>query len=373
MRINAMEEIYLQPGLHVMDCTWIDVPLETVIEREMCSNYGLEMPGIRWRMKRAGHDYDREQNPSPICFHEEGEKFHLNRGIIYYSSLSELVEFIAEKIDPEGEGPLSEIAGMARTRNGKMDRYLIEDVLDDGLRRRRPGHFSRRQGSLPLTKLERDDRMDLLSVSYEGKRFWAWSLFRFMSINVIFAFEENKQINGHNLPRFVLAKPLIDTGREERMGDMALLAFDGNRHLWCRHLDDLPPALLSDLDQRGAMYYLCDFDILPLEHLECMAVVRVPSRDEVKKLIPEIGSCIQGNTPPHPCLSTPALAFDSHYPIQLPPDMEVVDAPEAALWFLSRTVKGIFIPGQEPRMFPVNNVPERESFQLLTKPGRLAA
>ncbi len=373
MKIYVMEEVYSQPGLQVMDCAWIEAPMETIIEQGICSIRGLAMPGINWRVRQAGWSHPSYSCPAPVCFHDNGEKFRLNEALVYYSSLSELVEFIAEKIDPEGEGPLSGIAAMARSRSGRVDRSLIEDVLDEGPRRRRPPRYSRKEKNLPLEKLERHERTDLVPLSYQGKIFRAWSLLRFMSVNIIFALEEFKELNGHRLPRFILVKPLTGTGRpRESIDELDLLAFDGDRHLLTRSLGDLPPAMLAELDLKGAMYYLCDFDILPLEHLECFAVVRMPPREEIKRLISEIGSCIEEAKPAHPCLSAPALAFDSHYPIQLPADIEVVDMPEAALWFLSRTVKGIFIPGQAGRMFPVSRIPEHESFQLLTRPRRLS-
>ncbi|MBW2149821.1 MAG: hypothetical protein JRI22_22750 [Deltaproteobacteria bacterium] len=349
MKIYVMDEVYSQPGLQVMDCAWIEAPLDAIIEQGICSNHGLAMPGINWRVKQAGWSHPGCSCPAPVCFRDDGEKYRLNEALVFYSSFSDLVEFIAEKIDPEGEGSLSGIAAMARSCTGRVDRSLIEDVLNEGPRRRRPPRYARKERNLPLEKLERHERMDLVPVSCQGKIFRAWSLLRFMSVNVIFALEEFKELNGHRLPRFILAKPLTGTGRpRESIDELDLLAFDGDRHLLRRSLGDLPPAMLADLDLKGAMYYL-------------------------KKLIPEVGSCIEDRTPPHPCLANPALAFDSHYPVQLPADIEVVDTPEAALWFLSRTVKGIFIPGQTGRMFPVSRIPERESFQLLTRPRRLSA
>jgi hypothetical protein len=373
MKILAMKEMFFRPGLHVLDCQWIDVPLRTLVEREIGSNYTLEIPGLHWRMKRPGNNYNKTIHYAPICFSDAGKEFRLGLGLVVYSSISELVEFVAARIDPDAEGPFSDIARLSLSRSGGRDRSLIEEMLQRESRTGGGDHFSVKDRDLPMEKFSNSATSEVFPFTHNGERFWVLNSYQCRSISLIFAMERLIRVQGHDVPRFVLAKPLMAQTPHGVMEDCAILAFDGDKHLWCRRLDDLPLDLISDLDRDGALYNACDFDVLPLEHLECTAAVRVPPREEIKKLIPEIGGCIQSRTPPHPRLAAPALAFDSHYPVRVPPGVEVLDSPEAALWFLSRTVKAVFIPGQVPRMFPVNNVPEKESFQLLTRPGRLAA
>ena len=372
MKIKAMREVYAERGIRVMDYAWIDAPLDKIIKRRLLSDHLLRLPGLSWKIRREGGE-DREHVPSALCFQAEGgERFELSEGFLYYHSIAELVEFIAERVDPRGQGPLSELARVARFRNDLVDRARIEEALEEGggPRRRRGNYLHER--SLPLKQFSDNEKADLVSIMHRGRTFWTLSLHNNDLYNVILAGQSFSDRAGYRLPRFIMVRALSEQ-RSPQLDEPPLQAFDGERMSWGKRLDELPPFLLDELDRNGAMFHHCDFDLLPLEHLECFAAVRMPPREELKSMIPEIGDCIERTEAPHPALARPALAFDSHYPISLPEKLELVDRPEAALWFLSRAVKGIFVPDQPGRMFPVNKLPEKESFQLLTRPRRMAA
>jgi len=371
MKISAFRQVYARTGFVVMESCRVDVPLHTVVEEGIYSNDVLTMPGISWTLERPEKGDDDAPMPAPITFREDGGTRSLEKGLIFYESLNELIGFLADRIDPDGEGPLSQLLDTARRDDGSIDRALLETFLESGPRRLRRNFIANIKTDFPLIRLRWDESTDLVPIRSGGQRYLALSLKSRRKKGVLFAMEVSKKKGGHRVPRFVIAWLTMGRMSDFLADQTRLLLFDGEKHVWKRGIHDLPAALIAELDEMGGIYHNCHFDFLPCNHLEPVAIVRVPGREEVKAMVEEMGAEKGLEAPDCAALSTPALAFDSHYPVPLAPDTEVLDTPEAAFQLLSHTVNGIYMPGQAPRMFPVKNIPEHDSYQVLARPRRL--
>ena len=126
----------------------------------------------------------------------------------------------------------------------------------------------------------------------------------------------------------------------------------------------------GEIERDGGLYRSANFDLLPQDQLEPVALVRIPPREEFQNLMAEgLLNYIRQETGsmPHPVFSRPGFALDTHHTIKLSDDLPILDCPEAAAWLLSHVTRGIFIPNRPPRPFPIKMVPEAESYQALCR------
>jgi len=376
MKIGVLREIYSNKGIYVLESCWADFPLDKIVNRGWLSFRTLKFPGIQWgnRYQEQNDYWLSEHVPGQIGFlHPDGRRLEFE-GLIFYTSLTEMVYFISKRIDPDHDGPLSVLVRQARDRRGRVNRALIErklvDENDEG-QHQHPRFIHERQVSLPVVMKGMEDYR-VTPVGKGDEILWVKE-WRPRVDKAIFAAESYRSVDGYLIPylQFIRRVNGLGTPGYNEMDDANFMLFDGTKHSWCRSLDDVSPALLDRMDMQGFMYYEPDFDIMPMDHLESCAVFRVPPRSELAELVPKMAKTIEEGSPRDPLLNYPALVFDSHYPFVINSKTQIIDHSESLFWLLARTVRGIFIPGQRARMFPVRNIPEKESFLVLARPSEL--
>jgi len=370
MKIGVYREIFSTKSLYLVELIWVEFPFESILQRNLGSLFRLEEPGIQWGLNHSGRNLKnrhRWESPQPISFdHPEGKEITIT-GLILYSSLTELIDFIRERINRNHSGPLSALVRRASNREGKLDTAVLENRLEDSCVIERC--YS--EANLPVIKIPSMQEFELVHIEKGNEIWWAWEL-NPDSNKALLKADAFREVNGHQIPYFQFIKPIrpINSPTDE-ISDLNFMVFDGSKHFFINSLEDLHPEMLEMMDEKGYMYYQADFDLMPMEHLKAKAVLKVPPRAELQNLIPKISDCIKPDSTPHPRLKNPALIFDSHYPIIIDSDIPVIDNAEAVFWTLSRTVRGIFIPEQKGRMFPIKNIPEQESYLILAQPKRI--
>jgi|GEM_PF-4979660 len=372
MKITVLKKSHLEKNINIAELQKIDMSLEKIMEDEIGSPMVLHMPGINWTRKIKHSDNDeRNTRPGTIEFFDgKGQRHEIEKGVLFYKSFAELVDFVAERIDPQGKGMLSDVTRRARGFDGTVHKEKIEAEIGKGNRNRRRA-FSRKVG-LPLEEVSDTDVDEYVSVRTGEEPAYAWHLYVGLCDLVLLAEKDFRELDGHRVPYFKFIKPIHSLCPDpEELDGMDFLLYDGEVHTWHQTIEEIQPDVLAEIEEHGEMYYTSDFDILPMEHLEPLCAVRIPPREEMKTHIEEFGASINGTRPPHRLLNDPGLLFDSHYPIPLPQGTKVIDDPRAALWILSKTVRGIYSPRKKAGMFPVKKIPIEETFQVLTRPRRM--
>ena len=372
MKISALENKYGNSGVTVMELVDVDFPLETIIELGLGCPSTLTIPGIHWTRKFDNASHVENGKPGPISYIDDaGERHHLAKGLVFYGAFSELVDFVVNKVPADGEGDLSEAVRKLTTINGQVNKEMLETRLGMPANYL-SGKYLPLRKSLPIEQQSANYTSKYAPITREGRQVWAWRLSRGMYDYVLAARQDYRRMDGHDIPFYRMLKPLQGfSGRPDRSTHMDFMVYDGEICSWSRSLEEVPEGFLHEIDDQGTLYQISDFDILPMEHVVPVCAIRIPGQEEMKGLIKEAGSFTKKDVPPHPLLKSCGLTFDSHYPIPLRDSIEIIDDPRAALWFLSRTVRGIFTPGKVPSMFPVKLIPENESYQILTRPKRM--
>lgn len=379
MQLCMYRKVDACPGIEVFEEVWQQMPLAEIIRRNLGSLARLESPGVRldFQAHRSGKNQsDDSFVPCQLINFRHshgGEK--LIQGLIYYSSMAALMDFLRERIFPQGQGPLSGLLKRSLDRDGNPDRTFLEREIEECCSGRHTvlAFNAGNQVNLPLVRWRRDFReTSLVPIAGLDDDCWAWSFPLFDSHQVIFVLDFCRPLGPWQVPGWQLVKAFDSMAPEpEKFHEMNFMVFDGQTCSWFPSLDEISPGLLENLDRQGRMFFCSALDILPFSHLQVRAVVRIPPGSDFAAKNKDAEDSILATAPPHPHLSHPALVLDSHYPISLGPQTEVIDSLEATAWLLARTTRGIFIPGQVGRLFPAKYIPERESFLILAEPRRL--
>ena len=379
MHICIYRKVDACPGIEVFEEVWRQMPLAEIIRRNLGSLARLESPGVRLDFQAHRTEKNQSEDSVVPCqlinfrHSQGGEK--LIQGLIYYNSTAALMEFLRGRIFPNGQGPLSSLLKRSLDRDGNPDLSFLEQHIEMC----RSGRYTSiafnagDQVNLPLVCWMRDFReTGLIPIAGLDDDLWAWSFPLYDSHRVIFVLDYLRTLGRWQVPGWQLVKVFDAMAPEpERFHEMNFMVFDGQTCSWHSSLDEIAPGLLENLDRLGRMFFRSELDILPFSHLQVRAVLRIPPGSDFAAKNKDAEDSIKAKEPPHPHLSHPALVLDSHYPIFLGPQTEVIDSLEAAAWLLARTTRGIFIPGQVGRLFPAKYIPEHESFLILAEPRRL--
>lgn len=362
MRFSAVEILYRTDGLRLERERKATTTMAEVVERGFSGLSRLLLPGLKWD---AG-----VEKPDPywveggqIAFIDGGQT-RLVEGCIAYTSMAELVSFIFEHIDPAGPGALSELKTSCGSSLAAM-----EEKIGKLHRASQPRLF-------PIVRQDEASPLDtMVPLMVDGEQVWAWKPLRGRETDRIFSVESRREISGRPIPVLKFIKPLVDFDREMNTSEADFMFFDGERVDWAGDLNDVPLDLVDEIERDGYLCRSANFDLLPQDHLEPVALVRIPPREEFQELLAGgLMNCVKQGIAslPHPAFGRPAFTLDTHHTLSLSDDLPVLDSPEAAAWLLSHVTRGIFIPNRPPRQFPVKLLPETESYQALCRFRRVA-
>lgn len=374
MKLSVLEKKHASRGVTVMELTDVELPLEKIITMELVSLLSLQIPGIHWTGKFNQDNQNGAGKLSPISYFDEtGRRHDLDKGLIFFGAFSELIDFIAEKINFHGRGPLSELARRATGIGGKPSKQALENEINGTDYGPRYWRRAFKKTGLPIEQQSPHETGDYTLINAGEKEVWAWTISHGATDSALLAKQDHRELDGHRVPFYKLIKPLQGIYSHDNPTPMDFMVYDGRECTWSGSLEEIPLDIICEMDDQGGLYHKCEFDIMPMPQFSPVCLLRIPGREEMEELVKEAGNCIKKDRPPDCRLESPGLVFDSHYPLPLPDDLTVVDDPRAALWLLSRTVRGIYTPGKTPGLFPVKKVPERESYQILTRPRRFCS
>lgn len=374
MRVAGYLERDRFPGVTVLERAEAELPLARVCAERVGSLDLLEPPGLArlyaepssWEGAGVWNAY------APLRYRAaRGRVRSLPAGLLRYASLSELIEFLLERLLPLDGEPLAQAVRNARETPSSARAVLEEFVLcggdpDPRPWRRRRRHAARGAPDRPLPLASCGELTEALHPHLtSGRRKLLFPASYGYRRGPVVVRDHLQRVSGAQVPR---SSYLVWAQEGDAWSDAPcpLLACDGQQVRWLRGPGDLPPAARQGFDGDGRMYRSADFDVLPLVHLRARCLVPVPPRAALSAALGQaerLGS-------PHRLLERPAYVLDSREPLLLRGDEPIVDAPEAAAFVLARTTRAIFVPDDRPQTaLPLERLPARGGFLVLADVG----
>jgi len=289
-------------------------------------------------------------------------------GLIVYSSMTALIDFLIEFVAPEGDGPLDQALLAARS-DSHPDKAKLEGLLF-GSSVRHPGHLEYDWTDItdPMPLVERHEvERHATRLPLHGKTYRMLSVTRRFDGRPFMAVTKRQRLNRHVIPRVGYIMSGVDWRHSDslRGHEFSVLSFDGRGHAWHSSIHDVPAPLLDAISRRGRLYAGAAFDVLPQGHLKARAVVRLPSAKEAQE---HVSRAEKTPRAPIMLLRRPGFMLPSLAPIRLPRSTPVIDNPSAALFAWLRTTRGIYIPDDRPRSASLARLRTQPTYLILADP-----
>jgi hypothetical protein len=362
-------------GVTVLEQATTSVPLEDVLEREVGSLARLRVPALASlladeRPEPPGPLVITQSDPKVTYLHDDGTERTV-RGMIV-GSPEAVVEFLLDRFLPKGEGPLAALVTtaqkLARPEGEREIMAALFERHDDPVYQpsfaargsRRP---PRRLAQYALVRDRATFEEELpVTLARPGGKLHAPSLVGPPACGV-FAIA-SVDVRGHAVPRLVYLLPVRGAG------GTVLALHDGRGFRWLRSRRDVPADLAMLLEAEGVVArpnFAAELDLLPQAHLEVRCLVRVPPPRVLEEAL-----AAEPRRPRARVFRDPALVLDGRSPVPLSGRESVIDDPAAAAFVLSRTLKGIYVPGEPtPRSFAARVLPDEPAYLVLAVPGGL--
>lgn len=317
MKIYGFESLMPAPGVEALVLEPQDVPLETVL-RDRLAGVDPTFAFDSFRPERFG-------------IQEKAGKVEWHTGFLVYIREKDLVEFMAGPFVPEVGSRLE--SQLSPCRSKKRRRDLICELL----KRKGPSSASAlwskgfqdpEPGLLGFAVRHRDLSAFQLRTRKKGRGYFANA-----QDGCSVVAERRLNYGGFDIPRLVRAWTGPNSNPE------SVTWFDGQRFGFAETLDQVPPALYHELDERGRFDRVDSRQPLPYPPIEPLALLRVPGRDELR------GEPLETLGKP---FDRPFYLFDTEEPLTLPEGLPVIAEPSQAYAVAARSPDGIFVPGDLP-------------------------
>ncbi len=370
MYAPAYIEQQAAPGVWLLELTSIEMNVDAALRSDVIGveALGAELPSA-WDAWRGAADSTLPRSASadiPLKKPFRGKK--RIRGLIAYSSLVSLIDFLFHAVAAEGDAPLAQTLRAAQN-DGRPDKARLEELLFEpgqGGQRHFNYHGEHFTTHVPLVEREEIERRTAV-FPWQGRTCRVFTRSTRFDWCPLMAVKTRQRLRRHVIPRVRYLLPAEDWRRSENLRghEFSLLCFDGRDHAWRSSVLEVPARLLQAIEQRGRLYAGAAFDVLPQGHLRARAVVRLPSRKEAGD---SLGRAEKAGRPPVSLLRRPGFLLPSLAPIRLPRSTPVVDDPRAALFVWLRTTRGIYLPDDRPRPSSLIRLRTQPAYLILAEP-----
>jgi len=377
MKITGYRKVFSEGGVTVAERVETEISFQSVVARSLAPLDAMPQQGIHAALaSRRSFEEERPRDGGPVSFTGDGGREIRVEGIVFWASLTGMVSFFLDRYITESDGLFDGLVKTARNGDSgaraEIETLITRDGMPTRPGRRRQRRLSRNgppvEPTFPCVKMEDFLENDGKRVSLPGGEHYFCTASSRSEMGLI-ARQDLRRIGGLEIPRLAFLAPTGDwlNDRSEAT-DASYLIFDGECTRWLKTLEDLPPSEMDAFDARGTVLSRSAFDIFPCPHLKSRCLVRIPGRGEMEAFVQANPS---QRRPRRSELARPALVRDSREPVPLGSKIPVVTSASAAFFVLSRLVKGIYLPGDAFHPFPVNRLPEAESYLVLCEPVEL--
>ncbi|MEI7641224.1 MAG: hypothetical protein WCJ46_06930 [bacterium] len=329
---------------------------------EKILNLGTKKYGYK-RQYRSGGEELLMQIPL-----KNGKKTDIVSGLIGFEKMEDVIRFLSEDVNPNGAGDLCAFLKKAMDKKGVVNKNTLNYILNGDNRwnsirppsgivymgKKMPDNdFYSREMEYSLQESVSDDKV-FLAVQKDGN-----------NGQRIMIKTSSKSFKGYDIPvveYIYLGNDLIPMSANEGLINFAAVYYDGKFRTY-EAIDDVNSGIIDDMEKNAIVYARSYVDLLPDNSKTPVAIVKVPTASEYRKVSKKINRTSALYFP------KPLFVETSLKPFVFSEKLPVIDDPQIFFEIASRITSGIYLPGNRPVEVATDRLPAKTEFFVMSAVG----
>ncbi|MBP7792576.1 MAG: hypothetical protein KA120_05880 [Candidatus Goldbacteria bacterium] len=370
MKIKGYTKIYDKNSIAVYEKVSTDIPLRWIVKYNLrsdeilCSDSIMYRDMVKekryknsymysdssWRFKCSKNSMNSLNAPIPL---KTDKGIKSIDGIIAYNKVEQLVEFLMNEIDMQKETVLTLFIKKCTNYKGKIDKSILFKELTHLINEE--AYMS--NFFIEYRKIEKENYFNYV---LDNKNYLIGEE-NGCNKHFIFSVEKTKEVKGYKIPYldYIYYMEVSDQGRYDNGG----ISYINGKIKVFNNLTMLNNCLMSEFDNKGQCYDGTMIDLLPDNSKEVIAVIKVPTQKEYRKLKKQSKDLAH-----NAILDKPFYIEPSYKAAFIPDDVEIIEDVSVFEHIVTRMAGGIYIPDNTHFQFKEEILGSKNEYLLLMKP-----